>query len=525
MIRRDLCKMARLVATLLFAAAGAVSVPIARGAAGPQAPLHQSEVAFTQPPGAARPVTAGAHFTWPFLVGDHDLWATVEVPAGGALDLVFRKVEPRIVPTGDGGFEFTQFHGRFSVLRLSAVAEGEALLTREQALFGGVAGGVLVQPGAPISILLEARGRTVRANVGGRWLGPFEAADDHGNTALVVHGGPGATALVHHWRIVPRVPDWRLPAAIWGALWALAIAMVAGAGEPRRVLPAIAALLAGAVLAHACVFRHLSPSAAPAPDALVAGGLCGLLPAIALLSKGRLLAVALASLLSLVLLELVARHERDRLEPLADPRLAECFNRASGQGPFDALSRRLRGKLEVHRIDGPRPRLLLLGGAESVLEPGEDREGYLSLQLQASLLRRGRQAHVVVGGTKVAHARQQVELFTRFYRDWRPEEIVLVISGTDEVDVPQAGTGFLLLDLLAGQTSRPATGSDLEAAIARLAAVSREDGSRAGVATAELPREQEQAVETACRAHGVRFVPGLVRNGALAPAKVDELGG
>ena len=116
------------------------------------------------------------HIPLPF--GDCELFVDVELEAGTELDLVVRKVEPTL-RYGD----MPLYHGRFAVLRLSTEESGRACLTREQALFDdGSVGGHLLGAGKPATIVLEARGRTVRALVAGERL-ELAATDAHGTFA------------------------------------------------------------------------------------------------------------------------------------------------------------------------------------------------------------------------------------------------------------------------------------------------------------------------------------------------------
>ena len=66
------------------------------------------------------------------LFGDYDLKCRVELPDGGEVDLLFRRVEH----WGEGA----RFPSRFGVLRMSTHTAGKALLSRDEALFGEAGG-------------------------------------------------------------------------------------------------------------------------------------------------------------------------------------------------------------------------------------------------------------------------------------------------------------------------------------------------------------------------------------------------
>src|SRR5690606_1769390 len=140
------------VATAVLAAAlGVVSSLLAdrRLAAPPK--RDDRPFRIDRPGGEPVEVSPAKSLLVPFVPGDFDLVAELSLPAGGALDLVLRKVEPRLLPGGD----MPLFHGRFVVLRLSATGEGgPAFRSREQALFSPGPGHELAAE-LPATVLVE----------------------------------------------------------------------------------------------------------------------------------------------------------------------------------------------------------------------------------------------------------------------------------------------------------------------------------------------------------------------------------
>src|SRR5262245_54478382 len=78
-------------------------------------------------PGEAFEVADGKWLIVPRLFPDFDLQMDVELGENVDLDVLLRQVEPRPVQR-----QQPQFHGRFSVLRLTTRDEGPAWLSREQ---------------------------------------------------------------------------------------------------------------------------------------------------------------------------------------------------------------------------------------------------------------------------------------------------------------------------------------------------------------------------------------------------------
>ena len=162
MTRTRLALVFRLLFCAYGFAIGAAGVALV-GAGTPRAPeIYDRPFHLGRGPDDPFEVTETRFLSIPWPFADFDLFATVELPEDGEFDIVFRRVAP-VQRDGD----MPLFHGRFSLLRLSTVAQGPAYRTREQALFDDLHGGQLLEAGRPATIHIEARGRRVRVNVAG----------------------------------------------------------------------------------------------------------------------------------------------------------------------------------------------------------------------------------------------------------------------------------------------------------------------------------------------------------------------
>lgn len=383
-------------------------------------------------------VTPATPLILPYAFGDCDLLATVEVPAAGELDLVLRRIEP------------AQGHGRFGVLRLSADQAGPAFRSRDEALFGAARGGVKVAAGVPASLRVELRGHRIFANVAGRTLEPFEAADDRGDLAFVARGG---TAVVAYLQVLPaeKPPLWRrdpyLPVGV-GAMFVWGLLAIAGSRSRARwrAYLAVASVPAAAWALHALVARELVAATTVSATGIAVAVSAMLAGELVLLVGSRTLWPLRLLLLFAVLaagLEQFARVERARLRVAEDPRLDLHFGADSRQAPFDALAKLLHGKNEVHAIEAPRPgepareRVVFLGG-EPLFEANLDRAQHLGVQATTRAAQVTKRAlYPAVVPTAFPHTQQQVELFTRFYADAYPA--VAVVLGIDCWDAQRDG--------------------------------------------------------------------------------------
>jgi hypothetical protein len=436
--------------------------------------------------------------TIPYVFGDFDLIADVEVPDGGSLDLCVRVVEPR---RGEGG-DMPLFHGRFTAVRLSADGRGDgpAFRSREDALFElAEVPGQVVAAGLPTTVVVEARGRELRANTGGVEHGPFLAMDSHGFLAFVVRGG---TAVVRSLRVdvVPR-PVRLLPWAWCGLIGAgLGIAAhLLARGRTVRVAASLSLVPLGALGGSWALVVDLLPESEPAVSSLVALALVGA-PAALLLAVGKSARSGLLlGLLGIATVPLtwsaVAERESHLLASLEDPRLDACLGALSATAPLDALARRLHGGTAVHMPEALGARILFLGGGQ-LFEGHPDRELWVAPFVAGRAARQLRRAvDFAVAPTLFGHTRQQVEMYLRFYRQrFDVAAIVLAIPPWEgEASEDSAAVAWLdgagpasgdALDLWTAWQRRgaspisPLAGPGvLRDAVARLAAAAQEDGT------------------------------------------------
>lgn len=360
----------------------------------------------------------------PYVFADCDLDATVEVPEGGELDIVVRKVEFSV--------RERQGHGRFAGLRLSSRVEGPAWRTREQLVFGdGPAGGVKVAPGLGATVHLEMRGRLVRATVAGKVLPSFECDDTRGTIAFVARGGTGVIRYLHvgEPRREARLEYWFL-----AALLAAAAGLVVAFARPRFIVALALLVLVplGGLCARSLVFSHLAPLATPSRGAALAITLWLLPLWVALaLPRWRVLFAPLALLVGLGMLEFGVRSEERRLVPLCDERLDLVFGRASSTGPFDAYCGRMRSHTEVHTIGVEDARVLFLGGVD-LFEAGSSPEQWAAVQTAGAVVGKLRQKVVaIVSPTPDANARQQLALWQLFYERLAPKLVVFGVPSDE----------------------------------------------------------------------------------------------
>lgn len=425
-----------------------------------------------------------------YAYGDFDLYAEVELPQGGEMDLVFRLVEPWLREDDS----MPGFHGRFSLLRMSAVEAGPVYRSREQALFDEVmAGGQLLAPGIITSIHLQARGRLVRANIAGIQHPWYEARDDRGGLAIVVRGGIG---LVHSFAIavIEREPLhlW-LYAGIAGGLAALAL--LASGVAIARLSRSLACLPLVAWLGGSFVLSRLLPEIEPSSEVWLSFTLAGM-PLAMLLALGcrpRFMLLGLLAAPGIWLLALAVEGEQ-RLRSAEDLRLTDHFGRDSGIAPRDALFKQLHAKAKVHRLDPEKTKVFFLGGG-IVFEPWLRNErrpvAYLPMQVENAVSAE-MQEHIeaVVLPTEHATAQQQLLLFERFYvRDYRPKAVVFAL----------------------GRGERQRGVADLRETIDALAQLARAEDFRVLLLQSELlPPSYEEMIRGQCEDRGWPLVRGLL---------------
>lgn len=455
--------------------------------------------------------------TIPYVFGDFDLVADLEVPDGGSLDLCVRVVEPRRGVDGD----MPLFHGRFTALRLSADgSEGPSFRSREDALFelADVAGQP-VAAGLPTTVVLEARGRELRANTGGVEHGPFFATDAHGFLAFVVRGG---TAVVRSLRIdvVPR-PIQLLPLAWCGLLGAAIGFLVHGLARGRALRPVAALSLVpiGALGGSLAVLSDLVPESEPQISSILAIAFAGV-PAALLVAAARrkvqgVILAALGVLAVPLSWSVVASEESHLISSLEDPRLDACFGALSATAPLDALARRLHGGTAVHMPESASDRVLFLGGGP-LFEGHPDRARWVAPFAAARVgARLRREVDFAVVPTLFGHTRQQVEMFDRFYRGRFDAAAVVLAIPPWEGEASEAPRsiewldgrdrttedGSSLLDSWQRRAAEPVTALStpgaLGAAVSRLAAALVEDGLPLVVV---LPPELDPALAGEVRA-------------------------
>ena len=387
-------------------------------------PRHEQEFRLSRDAEHPLLVTDSRTQDLPYVFGDCDLDATVEVPEGGELDLVVRKVEFTI--------HERQGHGRFAGLRLSTREEGPAWRTREQLVFGdGASGGIKVAPGLGATLHLEMRGRTIHATVAGRVLAPFECDDTRGAVAFLARGGTG---VIRYLRVSDPRREARLEFWFLAALAAAAAGLLVALMRPRvGIAMAFTCVVPlGGFVARILVFSHLAPLATPALSTALVVTLWMLPLWIALaLPRWRAFFVPLAFLIGVGALEYGVRSEDRRLEPLCDERFDLVFGRGSSTGPFDALCGRLRSRTEVHTVIGDETRLLFLGG-EDLFEAGDRPEQWAAVQAAGALVARVRRpVEAVVAATRDANTRQQLALYELFYERFAPKVLVFGVPSDE----------------------------------------------------------------------------------------------
>lgn len=388
---------------------------------------------FRQEYGRAREVGRDYEITesnWlpiPRLFADFDMTMDVELGEHTELDVLLHQVEPRRIDS-----ETLPFHGRFAVLRLSSERAGQPWRTREQALFEPRSGGVEVAPGLDSTVSIHARGRELRANVAGRSLPPFESADDYGWMTLLVHGGK---AVVKEIRIVPLgLPAaWRWATSTWVALGAgvggLGALLALCLGLTWQQIGRMAIVQFGAPAAAAWWWIRqtggapMDPLRLPDPQAL---GSLLLWPALApfgfVLLRGRLALLGAAVLVAAGSLHFATQPLRDALRT-DEARLDAVFGPAAGSTLAEALGQRVRGPAEIHDV-APNPRRVFLLGGQLLYDrgaPTEHLERLLAGELRTKLLQK---VDVPCLPTADGHTRQQWELFSRFFRGYRPAVLV-----------------------------------------------------------------------------------------------------
>jgi len=414
-----------LLAVLLLVLAGVVSGASATGARRP-APLPSELDLVTSPFLLERPngnpflVTPQKWLELPMLRADFDMLLDLELGDGAELDLVLRRVEPRPLQGVSLGF-----HGRFAVLRLSAVADGPPWRTPADALLGP-AGGIKLLAGSHATVSIRARGRALLANVAGRTLPEFLAQDEHGGLALCVRGG---TAALHSLQITPVGGGGGLQPFHVGLLVALLLgALARGTGARPAAVCAAAVLLAGAAeIGRRVAFAALPPLAQPEPFDELRIVLAGVPLAAAVLLRGR--GAAIGSAIGLVaagwLTASTARAVAARFPPT--PALDALLGVDSRETAAELLARRVRGPQSIHAPE-PSPHCVFLLGGQLLYRRGAAPDQHVEPLLQGELRRTAKDAEVVTLPTEDGWSGQQWRLFDGFLWLYRPKVVVLGIT-------------------------------------------------------------------------------------------------
>jgi hypothetical protein len=374
-------------------------------------------------------ITPARWFFWPFLSADFDLRMDVELAEGADLDMLVRQVEPRI--TGD---ELKPFTGRFSVLRMSTIGDGPGWRTREEALFGPRHGGVGLAAGQPATVWLQARGRMLRANVAGRWQPWFEAADEYGMTTLMARGGK---VVLRNFTIENRGQPraWIWARTTWIGLGALAAAAVAAValmlGERQRWF--FAAGLAAPLLTWVMTRGAELQLGWPAPGSMSALLAAGLLATGAGLRAMRGMR-CVPWLASTVLLCLIADRQLAR-----DDRAVEAvFGVDAGSTLSECHGQLVRCPDGLHDLDGPRPRVFLLGG-QLLYDRGQPGD-HLALRLGSDLrVAKKKKVDVACLPTVDGHTQQQWRLFTTCLARFCPDVIVFGVPRDEAANDAHTG--------------------------------------------------------------------------------------
>lgn len=360
----------------------------------------------------------------PWQFADFDLQMDVELGAGTSLDLVARRVEPRMI-----GSRFEQFHGRFTALRLSAGRGGEPWFTRDRLLLGGgTAAGADLAPGITATVWVEGRGRTLTANIAGKKLPPFASADTYGAFTFIAHGG---TAVLKNISIVScGQPDaWLWSSWTWLAFGLLAGVLVRAVG----LVAGHGALLQGVLL--------LLPVGTVAGWRLEVAPLWHPWPSVLWLLLGTAVCAGLAGRRRWSLPMIAAVIALGWLSPSLERDEADIdalFGPKAGSALAEAHAQLVRGPFMIHDVSPAEARVFLLGGQLVYGMHGSTQhlEALLAGDLRVAS---GKRVDVPCLPTVDGHPTQQWAMFERFYRGYAPNVIVFAVAGEEGSVVTEAG--------------------------------------------------------------------------------------
>lgn len=378
--------------------------------------LHQQDYRLVRTEATAMEVTDAKWLSVPWLYADFDLTMDIELGEHTGVDLLLRQVEPRIV-----GQQLVPFHGRFSVLRLSTERAGPAWRTRDEALFEPRAGGVELAAGYTATVWVQARGRQLRANVAGKWLPWFTAADDYGMLTVLTNGGKAVVqSLLIRNLGQPRA--WLWSRWLWISLGALVGWVLAMACAAELVRPALRVALGVALLGLVGLpAQTVASLPLQLPDPSVMASLL-LLPALLALLVVGLPRVGFLALL-VAAAGFVAVHSVQQATASDEARVATLFGPASGAMPSEALAQRVRGPFAVHDVGPAEHRVFLIGGQLLYNRgaPTDHLEPLLSGDLRGQLRKK---VDVPCLPTVDGYSSQQWEVFTRFFGLYMPDVLV-----------------------------------------------------------------------------------------------------
>ncbi|MFK7738901.1 MAG: hypothetical protein AB8H80_01160 [Planctomycetota bacterium] len=442
----------RALSVLLFLACGSIAGVLLSRVVPDDLRSYMAQRLPTQPfelkrsPEDLLQVTESRWLFVPHLFGDFDLEMDVELAAGVDLDLLLRRAEPYRM-----GDVLPQFSGRYSVLRLSA--DGEPAASDErlsassddwrcdgwlrdiQAIEHPHVEGVDLAAGHLATVWIEARGRTLRANVAGKQLPAYQAEDHYGSFSMLSKGG---NAVVHRFVMRPVVGSERWLWSPWtwagiGAALAVLLALVAyprRRSRPRFVLAGVVSLLVFWLVLRPIDLQYRLPDLATLATTMALWPVAALL---VLFDVSLWLRVPLAAgwlALSFFALPHFAVDDaaRDRL-----------FGIKAKNEIAEAHARLVRGPGGLYDLSHEGPTVFLLGG-QPVYDVGAQPSEHIGVQLESQLRARLRQPVEVPSlPTFDGWSAQQWRMFDCCYQAYRPRVVVLGIGGFEGIEDERTG--------------------------------------------------------------------------------------
>ena len=393
----------------------------------------------------------------PITFGDFDLQMDIEVSEGAELDLLLRQVEPRRVQE-----ELLPFAGRFSVLRFSTTGDGVGWRTRDEALLGPKHNGVGLAAGHLATVWVEARGRTLSANVAGKAQPPFEADDIYGMLAMIVKGGK---AVIHRLEItpLPLTGMWFYSRWTWAGFGMLAGLLVAALAlllqrRTRLLSSGIGMLVVSWLLVRDIQLDLAFPTGFGMSLALLVPLVFGVL--ITVRPEGGykwvVVPVLLIGFLSVArdavpwpgltkaIVELADRGVHSIVDLVADAakttdssEIDAVFGPKAGSQISEAHALLVRGHTGLVDIERQAPCVFLLGGQRlyDLGMPADHTALMLERQLRGELRV---PVEVPALPTVDGYSSQQWQMFDRFYQPFKPDVVVLGVGADEKANL--AGT-------------------------------------------------------------------------------------